>query len=232
MEKVFVFIRKIYCNLFPKQRKDVQCLMNEKNQRKDRENNVEIRHFAGSYHHVLLDLENFLKEHYLFRFNLLTEVTEYRKKYCEYSSFKHIAQRELNTLCLAARKSGIDCWDRDVSRFVNSEEIESYHPFKQFMDELPEWDGTDRLQPFALRVSDEPVWVKSFSRWMMGLCAQWLGMDTLHANSVAPVLISSKQGMHKSTFCKMLVPECLQSYYTDCFDLNAVSGAEQKLTAL
>ena len=65
---------------------------------------------------------------------------------------------------------------------------------------------------------------------MLALSAQWMGMNQLHANSVAPVLISPKQGKHKSTFCKSLLPEELQRYYTDSYDLNAPTQAEQKLS--
>ena len=32
----------------------------------------------------------------------------------------------MNTLCLEAKKQGINCWDRDVSRFVYSFQIPSY----------------------------------------------------------------------------------------------------------
>jgi predicted P-loop ATPase len=137
----------------------------------------------------------------------------------------------MNSLCILARREGIDCWDKDVSRYVNSAEICTYHPFRQYMDELDKWDGVDRLTPLARRVSTQPLWVEGFSRWMLALTAQWMGMDTMYANSVAPVLISRKQGMHKSTFCKILLPELLQDYYTDNFGLNTNSGAEQKLTA-
>lgn len=180
---------------------------------------------------LVLMVEKFLKSEYDFRFNLLTEAVEFRKKSTPRRNFRLIGTRELNSLCIAARKSGLDCWDRDISRYIHSEEVASYHPFQLYMDELPAWDGTDRLTPLAAKVSGEPVWISGFRRWMLGLAAQWLGMDSLHANSVAPVLISSRQGMHKSTFCKMLIPPSLQAYYTDSFDLNATSSAEQKLTA-
>jgi predicted P-loop ATPase len=175
--------------------------------------------------------EQFLKERFDFRINLLTEATEFRPKNDSRSRFRTVGQREMNSLCILARREGIDCWDKDVSRYINSAEILPYHPFRQYMDELSEWDGTDRLTPLARRVSRQPLWIEGFSRWMLALAAQWTGRDAMHANSVAPVLVSRKQGMHKSTFCKMLLPYPLQDYYTDSFGLTANAGAEQKLTA-
>lgn len=64
------------------------------------------------------------------------------------------------------------------------------------------------------------------------MAAQWMRMDSSYGNSVAPVLVSRRQGKHKSTFCRMLLPEELKRYYTDSFDLTAVSGCEQKLAIL
>ncbi len=175
-------------------------------------------------------VEDYLQQHYEFRFNRLTETTEYRQRQAN-APFITVGQRELNMLCIEARKHCINCWDRDISRYVNSAYIPSYHPFESYINGLPTWDGADRITPLAKRVSDDPVWIKGFRCWMLGVTAQWTGIPSLHANSVAPVLVSRQQGKHKSTFCRMLVPQTLQAYYTDSFDLGSVSSSEQKLTA-
>jgi len=177
---------------------------------------------------LLCQVEKFLLEEYEFQFNSLTEATEFRKKDSE-ECFRPIQQREMNSLCIEARLQGIDCWDRDINRYINSAHIQSYHPFEMYMNNLPVWDGTDRVTALARRVSERGFWIEGFHRWMLALTAQWMGMDTTFANSVAPVLVSRRQGRHKSTFCKMLLPDELQHYYTDSFDITAVSGAEQKL---
>ena len=98
------------------------------------------------------------------------------------------------------------------------------------MDKLPAWDGTDRLESLARRVSNNPLWIKGFRQWMLAMTAQWMQLDHLHGNSVAPVLISRKQGRQKSTFCKLLLPTALQRYYTDSIDLNAPTQMERKLS--
>ena len=66
---------------------------------------------------------------------------------------------------------------------------------------------------------------------MLATTAQWMHFDdpTQRANSVAPLLVSSKQGLGKSTFCRMLLPDTLQRYFTESFDLTHPSSAEQKL---
>ena len=177
---------------------------------------------------LLEDLEMYLFKVYDFRFNVLTEQTEYRKK--GESVFHLVDQRVLNTLCMKVRKQGINCWDKDVSRLLLSEQIPDFHPFTEFADSLPEWDGVDRVSELARRVSDEALWVSGFHRWMLGMVAQWMKLEGQCANAVAPLLVSTEQGRCKSTFCSIILPEELQRFYIDKFDLTSVSGCEQKLS--
>lgn len=58
-------------------------------------------------------------------YNQLKDCTESRKRNT-HDDFIRIDQRGMNTLCLEAKKQGINCWDRDVSRFVYSFQIPSY----------------------------------------------------------------------------------------------------------
>ena len=64
---------------------------------------------------------------------------------------------------------------------------------------------------------------------MLALASQWMGSDRMHANSLAPILVSERQGCQKSTFCKSLMPSSLVRYYTDSVDLSASTQMEQKL---
>lgn len=177
---------------------------------------------------LLDNLEACLFDRYDFRFNVLTEQTEYAPKGT--STYELVDQRVLNTLCLVARKNGINCWDKDVSRLLLSQEIADYHPFLDYMDNLPDWDGIDRVSELASRVSDTPLWIEGFHRWMLGMTAQWMAMDVQCANAVAPLLVSTEQGRCKSTFCSILLPTELQRFYIDKFDITSVSGCEQKLS--
>ena len=177
---------------------------------------------------LLESLETYLFSHYDFRFNVLTEQTEYSPK--NQTDFNLVDQRTLNTLCIEARDQGINCWDKDVSRLMCSKKIANYHPFQDYLEHLPLWDGQDRVTELALRVSDNPVWVNGFHRWMLGMTAQWFSMESQCANAVAPLLVSTEQGRCKSTFCSRLLPEALQGFYIDKFDITSVSGCEQKLS--
>ena len=177
-------------------------------------------------------VDTFLKSRYDFRYNVLTEETEYRLLERMEEGFAPVSQRVLNTFCLEAHESGISCWDRDLSRCIFSTRIAEYHPFKLYLEELPVWDGVDRLAALARRVSRDQLWVKEFHIWMRGMTAQWMGVTGSHANSVAPLLISTEQGYFKSTFCKSLLPPALQRYYMDKVDLTSQGHIEQRLAEM
>lgn len=172
---------------------------------------------------MLLD---FLSQQRTFRFNELTTQVEVSE---DGSQFKPLTEHLLNTLYLETQAEGLEVKLTDLRILLNSEHTPSFHPFRSFMEALPAWDGEDRLTGLAERVSKDPVWVMGFKRWMLGLAAQWQGKELAYGNNLAPILVSRKQGLRKSSFCKLLMPERLLQYYTDKYDLNAASKAEQKM---
>ncbi len=176
---------------------------------------------------TMTTLEQYLADNYDFRYNRITEQTECA--HVSQNTYRPVDDRLRNSIILGALKSGITCWDRDVNRIITSTATKEYHPFSLYFDSLPEWDGKDRVTPLAQRVSDDALWVKSFHRWMLATVAQWMNRNGERANSVAPILISTKQGWGKSTFCRMLLPTELRRYFTESYDLNAQSSAETKL---
>ena len=201
---------------------------------------------------LMQEVTAFLTSRYHFRFNVLTEETEVadvanitnieNNLPDAHLRYAKVDERWMNTLSMEAIETGIDCWDRDIQRFVRSRRISEYHPFTAYFEQLPEWDGKDRVSTLARRVSDNPVWVNGFHRWMLGLSAQWMQFhpDTNNANransinranSVAPLLVSSRQGLGKSTFCRLLMPDVLKAYYTESYDLGSPASAEAKLAA-
>ena len=189
---------------------------------------------------LMQEVTAFLTSRYRFRFNVLTEETEVAEVTNNipdtHLRYTKVDERWMNTLSMEAIETGIDCWDRDIQRFVRSRRISEYHPFTAYFEQLPEWDGTDRVSALARRVSDDPVWVNGFHRWMLGLSAQWMQFrsdanNANRANSVAPLLVSSRQGLGKSTFCRLLMPDALKAYYTESYDLGSPASAEAKLAA-
>lgn len=158
--------------------------------------------------------EAYLKEHYLLRMNVMTGVPEYKHLGVAYG-FQPLDQKSRNTMSINALKAGVDSWDKDINRYIDSSLIPTYEPMADYLDHLPAWDRKDRISALAQRVkTDDPQWEHYFHVWMLSMVAQWKGMSRQHGNAIVPLLIGP-QGSGKTTFCRRLLPETLQAYYND-----------------
>ena len=171
--------------------------------------------------------EIFLHSNYEMRKNLLTGVAEYREKFSDNQEFKPLTPEVRNSMSLTATEMGLKSFDKNMNRFIDSMHIEQFDPVNHWLDQLPKWDGKDRIRELALRVpTDQPQWEKYLRYWLVGMVAQWRESDKqLTGNALTPLLIG-RQGCGKTRFCKILLPEELRDYYNDKinfkneFDLN------------
>lgn len=175
------------------------------------------------------DLRSFLNERFDFRYNLLDGTTEYRRKGAVGQPFLPVDERAINGMIVDARLKGISFFRGDVQMMILSDKVQSYNPFHLYMDELPGWDGVDRVTSLLLRVSAEEMWLKGGRCWLRAMVSQWMGCERSHANVLTPVLISAVQGYGKSTFCRQLLPDTLKNYYLDSLPLTSGANPERKL---
>ena len=176
-----------------------------------------------------LQVQRFLEKHFDFRYNTLTGVTEFRPRDAKEQSFLPVDERQLNGMIVDARLKGIYCWNSAISTLVLSNKVEVYHPFRSYMDELPAWDGVDRVTPLLQRVSDDELWLGGARCWLRAMVSHWMGEKHSHANSLMPILISRNQGLGKSTFCRMLMPDSLRTYFLDNLNLSPGASPEKRL---
>ena len=159
--------------------------------------------------------EAYMKEHYTLRLNVMTGVPEYRPNTVG-SAFVPLDQAARNTMAINALKAGVDSWDKDLSRYIDSNLIPRYYPMQDYLEHLPQWNGKhDYVGEVARRVkTDNPHWESDFHTWMLSMVAQWTGKDRQHGNAIVPLLIGP-QGSGKTRFCKRLLPGYMQIYYND-----------------
>ena len=176
-----------------------------------------------------LQVQRFLEKHFDFRYNTLTGVTEFRPRGAKEQTFLPVDERQLNGMIVDARLKGIYCWNSAISTLVLSNKVEAYHPFRSYMDELPAWDGVDRVTPLLQRVSTDELWLGGARCWLRAMVSHWMGEEHSHANSLMPILISRNQGLGKSTFCRMLMPDSLRTYFLDNLNLSPGASPEKRL---
>jgi len=178
---------------------------------------------------VAFRLKEFLKRRYDIRYNEVLQMTEFRPRRSLQFVFKELDKRALNTIHHEATLEGIEPTQGEVSGLVNSNFIKAYNPIDEYFNQLPAWDGKDRIGELTRLVPNEhPHWERLFRRWFLSMVAHWLNMDSAHANATAPILIGA-QGYRKSTFCRLLLAPELQMYFTDSIDFRSDIEAERAL---
>ena len=173
-------------------------------------------------------LLQFLDKYYMFRRNVLTGAVEFIDKQSG-EAWMPLRKYDQNTITLRALQSGIEAWDKDVKRFVESSFVKTYNPLKEYLEQLPQWDHHDRITSLAHRVpTKNKYWEHDFHLWFRAMVAQWLQVNPEHGNTMTPLLIG-RQGDGKSTFCRLLLPPELRVYYTDRIDFTNRNEAVQAL---
>lgn len=174
----------------------------------------------------VMQMDEFMKRRYEFRFNQLTSQVECRERNSFNFYFRPVNKRLMASITMNAQYEGLKLWDKDVVRYLNSDHVPIYQPIEEFLYDLPHWDGKDHIADLAKRVPcDNPHWALLFRRWFLSMVAHWRGMSKNHANSTSPILIGP-QAYRKSTFCRLILPPCLQAYYTDSIDFGRKRDAE------
>lgn len=172
----------------------------------------------------------FLEDRWEMRRNVLTGVVEYRVRDGLDHEFAPLSQYVINSITQKALLAGMKSWDKDVRRYIDSDMIPEYDPINDYLEHLPAWDGKDRISDLASRVpTSNPDWIRNFHVWMLSMVAHWMGKDLLHGNAYTPVLIG-EQGCGKSSFCHLILPPSLESYYYDRIDFKNEQSADLALT--
>ena len=164
---------------------------------------------------MMMKIDIFLNANYELRKNVMRGVAEYRMRTGLGFNFQDLTTEARNSITISALSQGIKCWDKDIMRYVNSNDITLYDPMDDFLEHLPKWDGKDRVEPLARRIkTDYEEWPHLFHIWMRSMVAMWKGKGQLTGNALVPLLIG-RQGCGKSSFCRVLLPREQREYYND-----------------
>ena len=184
---------------------------------------------------TLGDIHSIISEHWDVRHNALSNNLEAKPVGLGNEAFESLTERMHNSMVNRVQEVFPLCFRSKIDSYLFSDEVPLFNPLRGYLAELPAWDGTDRIGELAARVSDDALWTRVFRTWLRGAVKGWMQEEgggrapRVFDCQTAPLLVSERQGLGKSTFCRMLLPECLRMYYSDKFDLSSDSHAEKLL---
>ena len=181
-----------------------------------------------------LAAEQFLQEHYFFRRNVLSGKVEFAVVPSEGEpQYRVLTQEALNSIIIRAKREEI-CENgspkTEITELIHSEEVPEHDPIREFLENLPAWDGKNHIAQLFSRIPGISTEQHAFlATWIRAVVAHWLQMDALHGNECVPTLIGA-QGCGKTTFVARLLPPELRQYFLDHLNLSNKFDKEMALT--
>ena len=169
------------------------------------------------------DIQAFLDERVLLRYNMVTHQTEvhlltdFGDDLSKPAEWQRMSDRIENSLWKDLSKEK-PVRMQDLHHVIESDYVAAYHPFRFYLEHLPPWteEQGDNIMELSLSVnvkgdSDEQFLFAAYlKKWLVAMVASW--MDDKVVNNVMLVLIG-EQGSYKTTWFAHLLPPQLREYF-------------------
>lgn len=165
----------------------------------------------------ILQIEQYISDHYDTRYNEVLQIMEYRRKGKNTdpnAPFRALDEMMENSIWAEINERGYQCSVKNIQNLIYSDFSIIYHPIRSYMESLPEWDGTDYIRILADsgQTTNQEFWQECLERYLVGMCAGATQDDVV--NHTVLLLCSEIQNIGKTTFINNLLPPELRSYLT------------------
>ena len=157
-----------------------------------------------------------LKRDSQWRYNILTDKTEYR---VEGKDWVPMDDRSFDTLITNLRKKGLSIQDKTLKSLIGSRDFSvDFNPVTDYLNKLPEWEpdkDPDYIRETFVghmtlaNPADIDFYDMIFRHYMVGMVMLWLGQ--IKENPTMPVF-TGPHGIGKTYFCRGLLPPELEHY--------------------
>lgn len=164
---------------------------------------------------LVAQVMEFLAKHYDIRRNVILDRLEFlplTKPGTPEAAFRPLRAKDYNSIFVEMQMAGIVCFQTFLRAVIDSDFARDFNPFRDYLDSLPAWDGTDHIGRLAatVRTDDQPLWEDGFRRWIVGLVACALNEEDMNQ---LVLILYSEQGKGKSSWIRHLLPPALKEYY-------------------
>jgi predicted P-loop ATPase len=156
-------------------------------------------------------IKGYLSKHFVFQYNIVTDRTEFRKRDSK-EGFQSLSEYFLNSLFLQLTKMNISCTKELLRTIVESDFVQKYNPFQEYMYSLPKWNGIDYIGHLAktIKTEDDSYFDYVFRKWIVALVGSLMDDKVINHTTL---IFTGEQGIGKTTWFRRLVPQELSEYY-------------------
>lgn len=165
---------------------------------------------------VFRNIANYIADRMDLRYNSVRLVTEFRYKWEEV--YQIFSDRERASLLIEMlEERPFKFAKSDYELYISSGRVTEFDPYKSYLENLPPWDGEDRIKQIAeyIKVEDTPQYnfAWQFKKWLVRVvkCA----LEPNYFNKQILVLVGGEQNTGKTTFCRWLCPPELHDYWSE-----------------
>ena len=155
---------------------------------------------------------------YHIRYNVMTNTWEWKLKHRK--KYKPLNK---NDILSELMEKGFSRVKEIVNVYLGSSKIERYHPVRNYLEDLPEWDGVDHIQNLAnfVQTKDQACFERHLKKYLINVVAAGLGK--IKFNKYIFTLVGG-QNSGKTSWLRFLVSIALKMYYSEDIDFNSKEG--------
>ena len=176
-------------------------------------------------------VQEFLSNNYLFRYNKLSEKVEVKPINEEFREFD---DRELNDILTRMHRNSIKVSKDNLNTYINSGVFSaSYNPLEEFVKSLKPWKHrVDYIRQVFQYLqledgTDTEFLFECFKLWFVCMVACSAGLNV--TNQLMLVLEGEKEGTGKTEFVLRLLPTQLRHYLHSCVQLSTFKDKDEQL---
>lgn len=157
-------------------------------------------------------IEDYLMDKFNLRYNLVKSYVELQEK--DSDTWEQITDKHVSEIWRTMKKANFEKISLpNIETILKSKFVPDFHPFKQYFNNLPKWDGQNHIRNFidiiCVADRDKKMWSKYFTKWIVGVVACALERGLNHSC----IVFVGAQGIGKTTIIGRLIPEQLKPYY-------------------
>ena len=170
---------------------------------------------------TLPEIRQWLTENVIVHYNQVTDQMLYHWKNSDV--WQQVNAIVINTFRgRMAADTGKRVLTSDVKSVIESDFARQVHPVREYIQQLPSWDGNDRVAELSAHVHAQATTVVTsddeaqqlfhwaIHKWLVGMVATW--MSDREGNQEILTLIGP-QGIYKTTFFRHILPPPLHEYF-------------------